>query len=706
MPRHAPRLFVAVANPFATIPATLPVHAGYLANHLHSPDSFVPEFYESESAIVGLTQLSKYYFADSGVNTGERRSFVGCVNEYLLDRTSRENRSVKVNVAWDENDYQIDVGSAAGVEEYKRIIDRNAQFGVTHIVYEPRNTLHASRFNSTDGWGWEASLWFSLGEAIREGTWSPKREASEVPSDILAMVAYAKQKDIKLLAYVYPCLLFQEMSEYWLDGALDLSSPRASRWLSETLLAFANRTYAGGFAFDHDIFAGDSSKQYSQWRSWMWILKNLRDAFPDIVMDHRQTNHMWGPWYQLAGSYAEPIAGDENPETYGVPLNSLHTDHVAANNMRIVNRVYATQQLLPPSRIPGFIFHQTERTADNGTNSCFGSEVICFDANTRDFDLLGYKYSLMSTIGTAGSNLVFTMIPARDPEEFELLPPNDLKFVRDWVAWTDEHIEYLQRTEPIPTLSSGPTFRKVDGTSAMFRDEGYLFFFNPNPLKKTLDLTVDESLGITNASAGALWTVSELLPAKSPIGTWSHGESVRVNVSGWSVTVLELKKRQQQDASVARCGGVVQEIPSRTIGTLPPSNNTGGSFTFDFSVGVSIRQQLDDRAKTYPVEWQPSEWNATWLVPTRLIANIFVENPEDSWNVTASVDENPVEREDLPKSGKKKELAIYAAVDDDDDDEGGGFGFIGGLDGDEGSTGLGLIAGDGGDDEAVGDEAE
>eukprot|EP01045_Picozoa_sp_COSAG04_P045896 COSAG04_NODE_16336_length_502_cov_1.607940_1_plen_73_part_00 len=45
--------------------------------------------------------------------------------------------------------------------------------------------------------------------------------------------------------------------------------------------------------------------------------------------DHRQTAHEWGPWYQLAGSYTEPIAGDENPETYGVPIASLHTDHVA-----------------------------------------------------------------------------------------------------------------------------------------------------------------------------------------------------------------------------------------------------------------------------------------------------------------------------------------------------------------------------------------
>ena len=61
----------------------------------------------------------------------------------------------------------------------------------------------------------------------------------------------------------------------------------------------------------------------------MTILKTLRAAYPEIVMDHRQTAHEWGPWYQLAGSYTEPIAGDENPETYGVPIASLHTDHVA-----------------------------------------------------------------------------------------------------------------------------------------------------------------------------------------------------------------------------------------------------------------------------------------------------------------------------------------------------------------------------------------
>ena len=75
---------------------------------------------------------------------------------------------------------------------------------MTHQVYEPRNTLHASRFNSTDGWGWEASLWFSMGEDIREGSWAP--QSDPVPSDILEMIAYANTKGVKLLACKFHCL--------------------------------------------------------------------------------------------------------------------------------------------------------------------------------------------------------------------------------------------------------------------------------------------------------------------------------------------------------------------------------------------------------------------------------------------------------------------------------------------------------------------
>ena len=78
-----------------------------------------------------------------------------------------------------------------------------------------------------------------------------------------------------------------------------------------------------------------------------------------------------------------------------MPIASLHADHVAADNARRINFLYSQGQLMPPVRIPGFIFHQTERTADDGRNPCFGGSTgehdgyACFDANVRDFDLLG-----------------------------------------------------------------------------------------------------------------------------------------------------------------------------------------------------------------------------------------------------------------------------------------------------------------------------
>ncbi len=114
------------------------------------------------------------------------------------------------------------MGTEDGRTEYKRIIDRNAQLGVTHIVYEPQNTLHANRHNSTDGWGWEAGLWFSMGEVLREGNWAPQTD--DVPEDVLNMTAYAASKGVKLMAYVYPCLRFEEQAQAFIGDDLDLSA--------------------------------------------------------------------------------------------------------------------------------------------------------------------------------------------------------------------------------------------------------------------------------------------------------------------------------------------------------------------------------------------------------------------------------------------------------------------------------------------------
>ncbi|KAH8055502.1 hypothetical protein JL721_10231 [Aureococcus anophagefferens] len=323
--------------------------------------------YAAEPAVLGATRLQRYEYGP--VNLGERAAFVACVEAYLLDGAMRKNATVKVNVAWDESDYQLDVATAEGRAEYDRIFASNAALGITHVVYEPQNSAHASRFKTTDNWGWEAGLWPRRGR-VRTGAFDATRDA--VPADILAQVDRARAMGLGLLAYVYPQLGFNGTAPHHAGDRTDLAAPAARDWLKDQLLAFLAKSGAAGFAWDQDIFAGAPELRYGQWRSWMAILRAIRAAKPDAVMDHRQTNHVWGPWYQLAGSYAEPLAGDENPETYGVPIANLHADHVAADNLRRVNYAYAAAQLLPPSRVPGFIFHQAERTDDNGTDACFG----------------------------------------------------------------------------------------------------------------------------------------------------------------------------------------------------------------------------------------------------------------------------------------------------------------------------------------------
>ena len=52
--------------------------------------------------------------------------------------------------------------------------------------------------------------------------------------------------------------------------------------------------------------------------------------------------------------------------------------------------------------------------------------------NVRDFDYLGYRYGLMSSIGTAGLNNVLAMLPARDEAEFKLFPAEDVAWINKW----------------------------------------------------------------------------------------------------------------------------------------------------------------------------------------------------------------------------------------------------------------------------------
>jgi hypothetical protein len=326
------------------------------------------------------------------------------------------------------------------------------------------------------------------------------------------------------------------------------------------MVAFAQQTGAGGFSFDYTYFewggvGGESAydkwyDQYAQWSGWRRILHRLHTLDggracggdnTSCVVDNRQQSHKWGPWMWVqGGTYAEPLMSDEQPGSWMFTEADLHTDRLAANEERSIAWNYRNVEFCPPEVLPGFAMHQTDRDPtvlehDQRSNN---------HSRARDFDLLGYRYSILSSVGTAGLNNVINMLPARDPQEFSLLPEGDRSFVRDWMSWTDAHVDWLLNAKAVTGLPAGGM---VDATAMVLGNQGALFAYNPTAWSQSLSVTLDHSLGF-NASCG-------------------ESSKLAVRASGSSNRGF-----QPHDFAVADCGSVLNI-------TIPPTS----ALAFEFA---------------------------------------------------------------------------------------------------------------------------
>ena len=78
----------------------------------------------SDAAHLGLHKLTHRTLAppDLPLDQAEHSAMIECVRSAIA--SPPRNRSVKINVGWTEDDYQIDISTAGGRAEYKRIIVR------------------------------------------------------------------------------------------------------------------------------------------------------------------------------------------------------------------------------------------------------------------------------------------------------------------------------------------------------------------------------------------------------------------------------------------------------------------------------------------------------------------------------------------------------------------------------------------------------
>ena len=440
----------------------------------------------------------------------------------------------------------------------------------------------------------------------------------------------------------------------------------------------------GGYAWDYNFFYDSSHTEYSQWRGWQWVRTQLLIALPHLIMDHRYASQFDGPWSWITlNGYTSPLLSDENPETYPILHPSLHTDKIAADFMRRGNSELRLDHFASMDAIPGFIGHQNERSAHDGSLPWTGN-------NRRDFDLMGFPYSLLSNIATAGLNLIHTSLPARDSQEFHLLPSQFIEFWSYWLSWTDNHQSEIRNAFPF-NLEQDWSLINPNGV------DGFLFLFNPNYFQLNRTILLDGTLNLQKPSQQGYWLLKELYPQIRFVQSIQYNQTIEILLDGQSVTVYELHFVEYIDQPILVgitgssfianqelliINGVYGEAGTQTTGpvfVILPNNQSiskvllnGGEkhfqqenqiitlsdpiifpgiylprsapiFNNTIVVSDLLLGQLTNRQLDYPIQWTDEELDAAvWLGPHRLLLFICINNPKDQWNITAQINDTPV----------------------------------------------------------------
>jgi len=65
------------------------------------------------------------------------------------------------------------------------------------------------------------------------------------------------------------------------------------------------------------------------------------------------------------------------------------------------------------------------------------------------------------------------------------------------------------------------------------------------------------------------------------------------------------------------------------------------NFKATINVTAAMKAQMEARQQAYPIKWQPTDYKASWLVPSRLLLFLYIEHPSEGMTVTMMLDGMP-----------------------------------------------------------------
>ena len=138
--------------------------------------------------------------------------------------------------------------------------------------------------------------------------------------------------------------------------------------------------------------------------------------------------------------------------------------------------------------------------------------------------------------------------------------------IHTWLQWTDTHKELLRHTQ---TILHQPQIGKLDGTSAIQSNRGFLFLYNPNYKSLHDEIVLNKSIGL---DGGSSFILREVYPhngyvwGKTNAGFWAYGDRVPLHLDGTSATVLEIMPATEISAgTVFNADALPGKQPAYTI---------------------------------------------------------------------------------------------------------------------------------------------